>query len=187
MILDPSEVSDIRSTYSDKITRAVSQFGGCLFWAGVTVHYLKSKGIRAILVGGSASFPVTDDISTISSPIPTHGSFMWSPGDGRSEKILKNGEVNMLEVHAWVCAAIEGKPLFIDLSIKYMPEFFREMFEGYGVPWTWEPPEYLYSYESEVNGSDSKMPVYIAHTDACAYLNQSYLSVVCEMGFPSIY
>lgn len=176
----------LRDRFSKRISEYVGKQGGCLFWAGVTASYLHSKGAQVFIAGGTASFPATDYPETVEPPTPTHGTFQWSPNDPRAGTLV-DGSPALPEVHSWTCVMHEDEAWFIDLSIREIPAFFGPMFKGFGVDWTWKPPEYLQEKSDRLNGEQKyTTPLYAFYPDASRYVTLAYIKMAREFGFPRL-
>jgi hypothetical protein len=110
---------------------------GCLYWAGHLVERLRAEGVRAIIQGGTAMWPMRGASWADDGVSPTHFSYEWDIEQARSRLIQKLP----VEIHIW--AAIPATSTIIDLSTKYAPEQCERIL---GQPWTApRPPDYLWT------------------------------------------
>ena len=110
----------------------------CLYWAGMVCKEINKdiEGPRAIIQGGSMSWPCMGDVDDGVSP--THFSYIFEAGDPQTHKQLKLGRLP--EMHVWV--AIPETQEIIDLTTKYLT---YQAMDLANIKWTAAiPPDYLW-------------------------------------------
>lgn len=185
-VLTYDDVVAIRDDY-DRIflPRARRHSGMCIIWAGLTYTRLVEQGQEAVMLAGSANFPAVEDLSTIPEPYPTHGSYVWEEGEEADRARAGYEACGILaEVHSWVACKTAGGYNFVDLSIKYVPEYFKKSMPFMGTVWTWKPPDYLDAPAKDLLDVDPQeaKPIYSPNRRATLYAFSKYCDACRDFG-----